>query len=236
MKSKIILALAISLGSLSACESDSIDIEFNGVGDIYVRCQKIENETKYAPVVYAYSNMRMSEAKIYHSDEESNALLLEKVNENATTFNFLPKSEDFTTADNIVNGIYNFRLTSTDGEILELSDKLLEERIDPLEISSFGYNQDENKIDAEWGTVENRDAYHVKIATKIDGQIVYSSGRLNDNSITITPESQGWNRNYTMKSGTTYTLSVSAYKFEDSKTQNGYHINQESVDYRTLEW
>lgn len=235
MKSKIILALVISLGSLSACDSDSIDIEFNGIGDIYIRCQKIENVTKYAPVVYAYGNMHMSDAKMSHSDDESPELLLEKLGENATTFAFLPEIIDFTTTD-IKNGTYNFKFTSTDGEVLDLSDKLQEERIDPLEISSFEYKQDENKIDIEWGTVENRDAYHVKIATKIDGQIVYSSGRLNDNSITITPKSQGWNRNYTMKDGTNYTVSVSAYKFEDSNTQNGYHINQESVAYQSIEW
>lgn len=235
MKSKLILALAISLGIFSACDSDSSEIEFDGIGDIYVRCQKIENEIKYAPVVYAYSSLSMSSAKMSHSDDESPEISLTKVGENTTNFASLPTELDFTTTD-VKNGTYNFTLTSTDGEILNVTDKLLEERISPLEISKFDYTKDVHKLDLEWNTVENRDIYHVKIATKVDGQIVYSSSRLNNNSLIVTPTSSGWNNYYTMEAGETYIVSVSAYKFEDSNTQNGYHINQESVEYREIEW
>ena len=235
MKNKLILALAISLGAFTACDNDSSKIEFDGAGDIYVRCQKIEGETQYAPVIYAYGNMYMSSATVAFEDEESPEISLEKIGQNATTYAFLPKAEDFTTTD-FENGVYNFTLTSTDDEVLNVTDKLLDIRIDPLEITTFEYNEDEHSIEIEWGTVENRDIYHVKIATEIDGQIVYSSNRLNDNKLTIIPTSEGWDRNYDMKAGTTYTVSVSAYKFENSNLQNGYHINQESVDYHEIEW
>ncbi|MDE5422402.1 hypothetical protein L3073_09310 [Ancylomarina sp. DW003] len=235
MKSKLILALAISSGMLSACDSDTHTPEFDGVGDIYVRCQKIDDVVKYAPVIYAYSNMYLSSAKMSHSDAHSPEITLTKVGENATNFASLPKTIDYSETD-VKNGTYNFEFTSTDNEVLNLTDKLLEVRIAAIEISKFEYNKDQHSIEIEWGTVENRDTYHVKIATAIDGRIVYSSNRLNNNALTIDQEAQGWDRNYTMKSGTTYTVSVSAYKFESSNTQNGYHINQESVEYREIEW
>lgn len=235
MKSKLILALAISLGILSACDSDTHTPEFDGVGDIYVRCQKIDDVVKYAPVIYAYSNMYLSSAKMSHSDADSPEITLTKVGENATNFASLPKIIDYSEAD-VKNGTYNFQFTSTDNEVLNLTDELLEVRIAAIEISKFDYNKDQHKIEIEWGTVENRDAYHVKIATKVDGQIVYSSSRLNNNSLIVTPTSSGWNKYYTMKADQIYTVSVSAYKFENSNTQNGYHINQESVAYETIEW
>jgi len=235
MKNKLMLALAVSLGVFTACDTDSSKIEFDGAGDIYVRCQKIEGETQYAPVIYAYGNMYMSSATVAFEDEESPEISLEKIGQNATAYALLPKAEDFTTTD-LENGVYNFTLTSTDDEVLNVTDKLLDIRIDPLEISTFEYDKDEHSIEIGWGTVENRDIYHVKIATEIDGRVVYSSDRLNDNKLTITPTSAGWDGNYDMKPGTTYTVSVSAYKFENSNLQNGYHINQESVDYWEIEW
>lgn len=235
MKSKLFLALAISVGVFSSCDSDSTKVEFDGAGDIYLRCQKVEGVTQYAPVFFAYSNMYMSSATVAHSDADSPVINLEKEGNNAIIFSSLPTALDYSTTD-IKNGTYNFTLTSTDGEVLNVTDKLLELRIAPVEISKFAYNEEEHKLDIEWGTVENRDIYHVKISTEIDGTIVYRSARLNNNSLIITPESDGWYKNYTMKSGTTYTVSVSAYKFEDPRTQHGTHINQESIAYETVEW
>jgi len=234
MKSKLILALGISLGVLSACESDDHDVAFDGVGDIYVRCQKIDNEVKYAPVIYAYGNMYMSDAEVAHSDEDSMIVPLEKLGENTTVFYSAPSIEDFST-DDIKNGTYNFKLTSTDAEILNLTDELLEERIDPIEVTKFEYDNEKHEIDLAWETVEDCDIYHVKIATKIDGQIVFSSKRLNETNLLIKETIPGWDPNYIMKNGTSYTISVSAYKFEDS-TESGYHINQESVEYHKIEW
>ena len=235
MKSKLILALAISLGVFSSCDSDSKKIEFDGVGDIYVRCQIIEGVTQYAPVIYAYGNMYMASSTVAHSDSDSPVITLESEVNNATNFSAIPTTQDYSTTD-VKNGTYNFTLTSSDNEVLNVADKLLEVRIAPLEISKLEYTKEENKLDIEWGTVESRDMYHVKIAKAIDGQIIYSSNRLNNNSLIVTPTSTGWDRNYQMKAGTTYTVSVSAYKFESVTTQNGYHINQESVDYREIEW
>jgi hypothetical protein len=235
MKSKLILALAISLGVFSSCDDDIKKVEFDGVGDIYVRCQVIEGVTQYAPVIYAYGNMYMSSATLAHSDADSPVIGLESEVNNATNFSDLPTTQDYSTTD-VKNGTYNFTLTSTDNEVLNVSDKLLEVRISPLEISKLEYTKEENQLDIEWGTVESRDMYHVKIAKAIDGQIIYSSSRLNNNSLTLTPTSTGWDRNYQMKVGTTYTVSVSAYKFESSTTQNGYHINQESVEYHEITW
>lgn len=236
MKSKFILGLGITLGVLSACDNDDdFNIKFDAVGDIYVRCQKIDNEVKYAPVYYAYSNMYISDAEVSHSDEGSPVITLSKLGENARSFASTPAIEDYSTED-VNEGIYEFNLISIDSDSLKLTDELLEGRIDPIEITKFEYDNEKHEIDIAWDTVENRDIYHVTIATEIDGQIVFSSTRLNENKLLLTETLSGWDRNYTMKTGTSYTISVSAYKFENPNTQNGYHINQESVEYREIEW
>jgi len=236
MKSKFILGLGISLGILSACDdNDNFDVEFDAVGDIYVRCQKIDNEIKYAPVYYAYSNIYMSEAKVAFSDEDSPVFTLSKLGENARSFASTPTIGDYST-DDIVNGDYEFNLISTESDSLKVTDELLEDRIAPIELTKFEYDDENHEIDMTWNTVENRDIYHVTIATEIDGRIVYSSERLNENKLLLKETSLGWDPTYTMKAGTSYTVSVSAYKFENSNQQSGYHINQESVEYREIEW
>lgn len=236
MKSKFILGLGISLGLLSACDdNDSYDIEFDAVGDVYVRCQKIDNEIKYAPVYYAYSNLQMSKATVAFSDENSPVITLSELDENARSFASTPSVGDYSLID-INNGDYDFNIVSTHADTLNVKDELLEDRIDPIEITTFEYNTESHEIDIAWNTVEDRDIYHVTIATEIDGRIVFSSERLNDNELSLTENSLGWDSYYTMKAGTTYTVSVSAYKFENSNKQSGYHINQESVEYREIEW
>ncbi len=236
MKSKIILGLGISLGILSACnDNDDFDIKFDAIGDVYVRCQKIDNEVKYAPVYFAYSNTYMSEAEVAFSDEDSPVITLEKIGEYARNFSSTPSTEDYST-DDIDNGNYIFNLTSTEAESLKVSDKLLEGRIDPIEITKFEYLEENHKMDIEWNTVENRDIYHITIATEIDGQIVFSSEILNENKLLLNENTPGWDPNYTMKAGTTYTVSVSAYKFENPNQKSFLHINQESVAYQEIEW
>jgi len=236
MKSKFILGLGISLGILTACDdNDSYDIEFDAVGDVYVRCQKIDNEIKYAPVYYAYSNLQMSKATVAFSDENSPVITLSELDENARSFASTPLVGDYSLID-INNGDYDFNIVSTHADTLNVKDELLEDRIDPIEITTFEYDTESHEIDIAWNTVEDRDIYHVTIATEIDGRIVFSSERLNDNELSLTENSLGWDPYYTMKAGTTYTVSVSAYKFENSNKQSGYHINQESVEYREIEW
>ncbi|MGZ2368226.1 hypothetical protein ACXR6G_00385 [Ancylomarina sp. YFZ004] len=236
MKSKIILGLGISLGILSACDdNDDFDVKFDAVGDVYVRCQKIDNEIKYAPVYVAYSNMYMSKAELTFSDEDSPVIALSKFGESAMKFASTPAIEDYSTND-INNGDYEFNLISTESDSLKVTDKLLEERIDPIEITKFEYNAENHEVDMTWNTVENRDIYHITIATEIDGQTVFKSDILNENKLLLKETTSGWNPNYTMKAGTTYTVCVSAYKFENSNQQSGYHINQESVEYREIEW
>jgi len=235
MKSKLILALGISLGVLSACDSDDHDIEFDALGDIYVRCQQIDDEVKYAPVYYAYGNMYMSDAEVSHSDEDSPVITLERLGDYATSFASTPNIEDYTT-DLVKDGVYEFNVSSSDGDMLTVTDELLQGRIDPIEVTEFEFDKDKREIAIAWNTVEESDTYHIKIATKIDGQVVFSSTRLDDTELLVKETITGWDRNYTMKSGTTYTVSISAYKFENSNTQSGYHINQESVEYREIEW
>ena len=236
MKSKFILGLGISLGVLSACDNnDNYNVEFDAVGDIYVRCQMIDNEIKYAPVYIAYSNIYMSEAEVAHSDENSPIITLSKVGENTTIFTSTPSIEDYST-DNINNGDYEFNLISSESDTLNVKDELLVDRIDPIEITKFEYDADNHEIDIAWDVVNNSDIYRISIATKIDGREVYRAFTKEEVKLVKTNNYSEWDGSYEMKEGTTYTVSVSAYKFEDSDNESLYHINQESVEYREIEW
>jgi hypothetical protein len=236
MKSKFILGLGISLGILSACDdNDNFDVKFDAVGDIYVRCQKIDNEIKYAPVYIAYSNIYMSEAEVAFSDENSPVITLNKLGENTTIFTSTPSIEDYSTND-IINGDYEFNLISTESDSLKVTDELLEVRIDPIEITKFEYDADNHEIDIVWDVVNNSDIYRITIATKINGRIVYRAFTKKEVKLVEIENYTEWDSSYTMQEGTTYTISVSAYKFEDSDNESMYHINQESVEYREIEW
>ncbi len=222
MKSKIILALAISLGFLSAC-NDDYEVQFNGAVDVYVRCQIIDGVPQYAPVYNAYGNMRLDTATVTLIDNTITNPIerLERVNE--YTFASLPKTEDY--KGSVASGEYEFTLTSTSNETLKISDVLPEERMDPITITNDLIVTEEKEIKLEWNEVEGANWYVIQIV-KDETELFKAEFNKPMSEYTVTAPFLEQ-----LETGETYSVSVSAFKVTFDR-----HIDQESIEYRYITW
>lgn len=232
---KVVGALVILAVSMLSCDTDSSDNaqDLQAIADVFVRCKTVGENTVYAPAYYTYSNFPMKEVSVEGPTDSNIDEDLAKF-DNKTVFRLMPGESDFSTTD-VVNGIYQFKITAEDLKTYTISDKLLESRISPVKITEFTYDKSAHSAEIDWDNVENAHVYVVKIHDHIDGNLIYISSRLLSSNHIIHPGSSGWT-NYNTVDGETYILGVYAYKFEAANATSGYDINCESVEYREIEW
>lgn len=231
---KIVL-IAIFGSTLFSCDTNEYTPpEFDGMTDIFVRCIKNGEELQYAPVIYAYSNEPLLNAEAFEPEATQPTYQLAEYFEGKRFFRIVPTAEDFSATD-LVNGIYEVKITSENNETLTLKDKLLESRIDPMVITEFSYKKDFHEFDVSWEKLDDADVYVVKLTEGIDGKVLYVSERIYKTQHNFSLNSMGWT-NFVKTAGTTYVLTVSAYEFETSTATSGYDINSEAVEYREIVW
>ena len=232
---KAFMILLVSVATLVSCNDDTEYVlpPLQGKGDVFVRCIKDGDEIKYAPVLYAMSNYYIDTAIVAGPGANGSDYQLSGYWGDKSVFRSVPENEDFTTSD-ITNGIYEFEIVSG-LDTLDVEDKLLDSRIDPMEITDLSYEQNTHEFDITWNEIENADVYVVKIMDGIDGRYLYVSDRLSKTEHEFSQYSRGWS-NFEKTAGKTYVLGVFAYEFEDKDEQSGSDLNSESVEYREIEW
>ena len=237
MKSlKIFLLSIVSISCFISCDSDEYqDPVFQAAADIYVRTKKIGDDVVHAPVVYAYSNLALFSTSVTFKGETDPRFDLDDTFEGTNRLRNVPSTADFTTTD-IENGIYEFEITSSTNEVLKLTDELLDDRMEVMNITKFTYDSENHKFDLEWDEIDGANVYIVKLMSAIDKNYLFSSSTITKNTYSFTHSGTGWSSITTPEDGTTYTLAVCAYKFESDNDTSGYNINHETVEYREIVW
>lgn len=237
MKSLKIYSLLLIISSiLSSCNTnDYQEADFNGIGDVFVRCIKLGDDTVYAPAFYAYANKNLSGAKVESPVSELPNYELSIYSEDKRIFKLLPKISDYTTTD-IADGIYKFEMISAELETIHVQDKLIDSRVGPMEISDFSYTKERHKFEITWDEVNNADIYVIKLMTEKDGKVLYVSNQLSTTEYEFNENSKNWNYNTQLTADTSYWIGVFAYEFENATTNNGFDINSETVEYREIVW
>ncbi|PKQ62292.1 hypothetical protein BZG02_13340 [Labilibaculum filiforme] len=237
MKKITISLLALSLLAIvSACDTNDFeDPEFYGIGDVFVRCIKVGEETHYSPIFYASANEYLSEVSVESPVAGLPNYELSDYFEGKSVFRLLPEPSTYTST-NIANGIYKFTLTSAKQERLTIQDKLLDSRIEPIVISDFTYTKAGHTFDISWNQLENADTYVVKLMTEKDGKVLYISDRITTTKYQFNDNSKNWTYGVQLNAGTTYWIGVFGYEFESASTSNGSNINSETVEFKEIVW
>lgn len=232
---KAIGALLILAVSIVACNDDDFDNtpELQAIGDVFVRCKKSGDDLVYAPIFYTYSNFAMKTVSVEGpTDSNIDTDLGEYTSK--MIYRLMPGENNFST-DDVMNGSYEFEITAEDLQVYTISDKLLESRLEPANITEFNYNSTLHSIEISWDEVEDADVYVIKIHNQVDGDLIYSSQRTAATSYRVLPGSSEWT-DFNTVDGATYVAGVYAYKFESANATSGYDINCESVTYQEIEW
>lgn len=226
----------ISISILPSCDTTEYEEpEFYGIGDVFVRCVKVGDETHFAPAFYAYANRYLSEVLVEGPVAEMPNYELSDYFEGKSAFRLLPETDEYTSTD-IANGIYKFEMTSAAQETIRIQDKLIDSRVDPMVISDFIYTEENHEFDITWNELDNADIYLVKITTEKDGQALYVSDRLSTTEYEFNENSKNWPVGLELTAGTTYWVGVFAYEFESATAIDGSDINSETVEYREIVW
>jgi len=237
MKSLKISSLLLIIGStFTSCDTnDYQEAEFDAITDVFVRCIKIDEDTVYAPAFYAYANENLSAVKVESPVTELPNYELSDYTTDKRVFRLLPEASDYTTTD-IADGIYKFELISIEQATISVQDKLLDSRIEPMEISDFSYTEEGHKFDISWKELDNADIYVVKLMTEKDGKVLYVSNQLSTTEYEFNENSKNWDYNTQLTAGTTYWVGVFAYEFESATANDGFDINSETLEYREIVW
>jgi len=226
------LVLFASVFIMVSCNDSSDDPALQALGDVYVRCMKVGDKVQYAPVYNAFSNYIISSSSVETPD--GNSIKLKATEGGGRVFNNLSSGPNYS-SDDVENGTYTFTVTNSAKGKLVVKDKLLEGRLDPIEIAKFNYNSSTKRFTIDWNDVEGKDIYTFKIMTEIDGEVLFVSIPMYNSEINPTDVIEG--RRYgNIVEGKTYVVGIFAYKFEQSNIKSGQQINCESVAYRTIKW
>lgn len=225
----------LGIWGLSSCEDDTTTIRFDAIGDTYVQKIKIDDKAKYGIQHYAYANMQISKATLTTPGNDEVTIELKKDEDDYRRFSKVTELEDFV-SEMPVDGEYTYTIISNDQDTIQSTDMLLPEEIPAVQIEDFTYNQEEHSFNLSWNDIDEADLYLVKLMEERNGKVLFVSPKLIKSEFEFNTTSIGWLNGVTMENSKNYVLGVSAYKFENSKTQSGYDIQMECVDYREINW
>jgi hypothetical protein len=231
---KTILGVFLITIFFASCDSNDSLPQLQGAGNIFVRCMKDGETTKYAPVMYAASNYAISKATVTGPTNSDLTYSLSKYFEGSAAFRKTPTAANFST-DDLPNGTYKFTIISADQETVVVEDKLLDTRLAPVEIETFTYDPQLHSFEIDWKDIDGADVYAVKIQEEVDGKHIFISETLSKSEFNFSMATRGWTT-FNKVEGKTYSIGVYAYKYENPNVKSGSEINCESVEFRDITW
>lgn len=219
-----LIGLVLLFGVIS-CTKEEEGTPFEAVGDVYYVNKIIENEKVTALAFYAFGNKAITSA-IVSLPGGGTISLDESLGSLFTVFNE-PGESDFS-VNYPAEGNYLFDLISSDGDKLQSSDLLKIENLDIPEITEIRYENIDFSYDIEWESVENADAYLLKMLDS-EGTIVFTSNTIESglSSSTLIENDIGiWEKEVVL--GNIYTLQLFAfiYDAEADATEAGTATSQ----------
>lgn len=232
----LVAVLFMNIILFSSCNKSIENIPPEAMGDVFVRCQKIGDEVKYAPVYYAFSNYAIKKATVVTGENES--IELKKYGNRSTTFRLVPEEDDFT-KNQISEATYKFEVTTKQGDVLKVEDKIFADKsLSPVELVKANYKRDSrNSFDIEWKKIDKANFYVVTLRESINGKSLFASKLLASNitKYEFNLDSHGWIHRDINKDDDC-TVVVSAYRYENSQSASVYDLNWESIASKKIKW
>jgi hypothetical protein len=224
----IFLIILISLAfSCNKSEDSSI------VGDVVAISKKSGTSTVYALAYYAYSYSSLKSVTVTSSLDSSTEITLSNGGYD-TIFLKEPSGSDFSTTKPTA-ATFTFDATFENGGTYKAYDQLLATILDPPTIESCVYSSTSDGIVLQWTALTNADSYAIIIYDSSNNLIFRSSEFSSSYSkATITESVSTWSSSPV--SGTTYTVRLLAYKYEDSDNPSSYNLQSTSYSDATVTW
>lgn len=208
--SNLFIGLFLVFGTFS-CTDEEEDTLFEAVGDAYYFNKIVDNEKVTALASYAYGNKAIIDAVVSLPDGGT-AILDGSLENSYTVFDELNENDFDTVYPE--EGTYLFELVSKDEDNLQSSDVLLIEDLEIPEITEIRYESNDFSYDVEWNSIDNADAYLLKMFDSED-QIVFTSNLIDSGESAYTlinGELGAWETEIVI--GNTYTVQLFAFIYD----------------------
>ncbi len=236
-KLKLILsATLLAMIGFTACNDDNKKKEEpRMVGDVFVRCKIVRNDTLYAPCYIAYCNGAMKSVEV--TSPSLKKVPLKSYVSDASIFSKLPDKLIGYKKEKVEPGDYNFKAITQQGDILESINKLSDKIYAPLKITKFEYKPSNISFDIEWKELKDMDMIKITLSEKLSGVRLFESDYLlpNTTKYSFDRGSSGW-KVINIEKDKDCVLSVTAYKFEDIGQKSWTALEWQSFDKKELKW
>ncbi len=232
----ILSATLLAIIGFTACNDDNERKEApRMIGDIFVRCKIVQNDTLYAPCYIAYCNRGMKSVEVTSPSLKS--ITLKNYSTNASIFSNFPDKLTGYKKEKIESGDYNFKAITRQGDTLQFINKLSDKLYSPLKITKFEYKPEYISFKLEWKELKDMDMIKVTLSEKISGVRLFESDYLRPNTTkySFNRGSMGWKVG-NIERGKECVLSVMAYKFEDIGQKSWNALEWQSFDKKEFKW
>lgn len=219
----------------TACMNDP-DPVFDIMGDVFVTKKIINDEIKYAPNYFVYSNIGMNSAKVTLPNGGGTVDL------EGTTGGLTYKKEAVDSDYSLEmpdEGNYLFEAVSTKDETLQVGDELQLYDLEIPVVDSIEF-LNTSTMQVSWNSVSGADGYFLKIVDA-NGDDVFLSLSLDANAHDYTilegSEASGnWKQSIAI--GQTYTLQINAFSYDADAYQSNsvYNIQEVAIGQTAFTW
>jgi hypothetical protein len=232
MKNFKILILILLTAVSSSCNKNSGDSSV--VGDAIVVAKKSGANTVYAMAHYAYAYSPLKSVGVQSMLDPTNKVELSPNGLYTTNFLKEPANTDFTTTKPSAD-TFTFKAVFESGNTYETEDIITSDILTPATIEKSTYNSEKSYAEIAWTALTNADSYVITLFDE-SGTLVFRSGEFSSTvtSGTLSASATGWIT--TPVAGKTYRIRIQAFKYEDSKNPNSYHIQSTSYSEANIVW
>jgi len=225
----LILLVAFSL----SCNKESDDSTV--IGDAIIVSKRSGTNVVYGVALYAYAYSSLKTVTAVSSLEPSNAVSLAA--NGSYTYNFLKEPSDMEYSETAPAAtIYTFSGVFDSGGTFECQDILTSDALAPVSFEKCAYNTTSSYAEFSWTALPDADSYAIYVVDE-SGTIAFRSSELSNTVLagTLSSSASGWTSGYP-KSGSTYTVKIYAFKYEDSANVNSYQLQATSISDATIVW
>ncbi len=158
---------------LIACNTNEQERKIDIITDGYIMKTEISGEARFAAAFHAYGNTSLSSVTVTPPPGAGTPFQLTQNSESSFAFYKEPSLDEYK-AEWPVEGSYQFKIVTNQGEDLEQTDFLEKIDLDVPKITSTHFDKNFNTLKVKWGKVEDS-VGSVVLLINAEGEILYNS-------------------------------------------------------------
>ncbi|WP_163716278.1 hypothetical protein [Mangrovibacterium lignilyticum] len=206
---KLIAKLFVAAAMITLVSCSSEEVIPKPYSDAFIVTENVSGVNLYRMAFYTYANVSMSSVVVESESGETFSL------KSPSGYTYEYYLETLNNSEFSEIGEYSFTVTPDKGDVVTNSDVVLNEAIEPIEMTKCAFSTTNNRIEVTWDPSEDVD-YAVLILRDANENAVYYSSALSATASSAYITSSGWSNGYAPVDGITYSVELNVFQLEGS--------------------